>query len=101
MNLRKLLSILGLIREQDIFYIGGSDVLPPPLKGAQEQAALEAERESQTPPEETPSEEELPQEDLWTEEDFWIADDFWPGEDGWNGDDLWKDPDDLFTPNWP
>ena len=42
MNLRKLLSILGLIREQDIFYIGGSDVLPPPLKGVQEQAALEA-----------------------------------------------------------
>ena len=42
MNLRKLLSILGLIREQDIFYIGGSDVLPPPLKGQQEQAALEA-----------------------------------------------------------
>ena len=42
MNLRKLLSILGLIREQDIFYIGGSDILPPPLKGAQEQAALEA-----------------------------------------------------------
>ena len=42
MNLRKLLELLGLIREQDIFYIGGSDVLPPPLKGAQEQAALEA-----------------------------------------------------------
>ena len=42
MNLRKLLCILGLIREQDIFYIGGSDILPPPLKGAQEQAALEA-----------------------------------------------------------
>ena len=42
MNLRKLLTILGLIREQDIFYIGGSDVLPPPLKGTQEQAALEA-----------------------------------------------------------
>ena len=42
MNLRKLLSLLGLIREQDIFYIGGSDTLPPPLKGAQEQAALEA-----------------------------------------------------------
>ena len=66
-----------------------------------EQAALEAEREEQNPPEETPSEEELPQEDLWTEEDFWIADDFWPGEDGWNGDDLWEDQDDLFTPNWP
>ena len=42
MNLRKLLSLLGLTREQDIFYIGGSDMLPPPLKGAQEQAALEA-----------------------------------------------------------
>lgn len=42
MNLRKLLSILGLVREQDIFYIGGSDILPPPLKGQQEQAALEA-----------------------------------------------------------
>ena len=42
MNLRKLLCILGLQREQDIFYIGGSDILPPPLKGAQEQAALEA-----------------------------------------------------------
>ena len=42
MNLRKLLSLLGLSREQDIFYIGGSDILPPPLKGAQEQAALEA-----------------------------------------------------------
>ena len=42
MNLRKLLGILGLIREQDIFYIGGSDILPPPLKGQQEQAALEA-----------------------------------------------------------
>ena len=42
MNLRTLLSILGLTREQDIFYIGGSDILPPPLKGAQEQAALEA-----------------------------------------------------------
>ena len=42
MNLRKLLCILGLIREQDIFYIGGSDILPPPLKGQQEQEALEA-----------------------------------------------------------
>ena len=42
MNLKNLLRILGLMREQDIFYIGGSDILPPPLKGAQEQAALEA-----------------------------------------------------------
>lgn len=36
-----LQKIIG-IREKGIFYIGGSDVLPPPLKGAQEQAALEA-----------------------------------------------------------
>ena len=42
MNLRKLLCILGLQREQDILYIGGSDILPPPLKGQQEQEALEA-----------------------------------------------------------
>ena len=42
MNLRKRLCILGLTREQDIFYSGGSDILPPPLKGQQEQEALEA-----------------------------------------------------------
>ena len=42
MNLRKLLSLLGLTREQNIFYIGGSYILPPPLKGQQEQDALEA-----------------------------------------------------------
>ena len=42
MNLRKLLSLLGLTREQNIFYIGGSDILPPPLQGQQEQDALEA-----------------------------------------------------------
>ncbi len=33
---------LGFIRTEGIFYIGGSDVLPPPLKGAEEQKALEA-----------------------------------------------------------
>ena len=33
---------IGLIsREESVFYIGGSDVLPPPLKGAEEQRALE------------------------------------------------------------
>ena len=32
---------VGLIRgEESIFYIGGSDVLPPPLKGAEEEHAL-------------------------------------------------------------
>ena len=36
------LSWVGLIPKQDIFYIGGSDVLPAPLKGQEEQDALEA-----------------------------------------------------------
>ena len=37
-----LLSLLGLIREKGIFYIGGSDILPAPLKGQEEQDALAA-----------------------------------------------------------
>ncbi len=37
----ELLKKLGLFRDQGIFYIGGSDVLPPPLKGEQEQDALQ------------------------------------------------------------
>ena len=42
MNKVKLvLSWLGLIRTEGIYYIGGSDVLPPPLKGKEEQEALE------------------------------------------------------------
>ncbi len=33
---------IGLLdREEAVYYIGGSDVLPPPLKGAEEQRALE------------------------------------------------------------
>ena len=32
---------IGLISTRQIHYIGGSDVLPPPLKGEQEQKALE------------------------------------------------------------
>ena len=33
---------IGILNgEESIFYIGGSDVLPPPLKGADEQTALE------------------------------------------------------------
>ena len=44
MKLLDILRKLGLIRDREngIFYIGGSDVLPPPLKGAEEQAVLEA-----------------------------------------------------------
>ena len=33
---------IGLIQDQSVFYIGGSDILPAPLKGAEEQGALEA-----------------------------------------------------------
>ena len=39
---RLIEDMVGLLRgEEGIFYIGGSDVLPPPLKGAEEQRALE------------------------------------------------------------
>ncbi len=38
----EILQKLILRREKAIHYIGGSDVLPPPLKGQQEQSALEA-----------------------------------------------------------
>ena len=41
----KLLVFLGkwgLWPEEPVFYIGGSDVLPPPLKGEEEPSALEA-----------------------------------------------------------
>lgn len=40
----KLLAFLvkiGFIPKESVFYIGGSDVLPPPLKGREEQEALE------------------------------------------------------------
>lgn len=33
---------LGLLSKGNVYYIGGSDVLPPPLKGEQESKALEA-----------------------------------------------------------
>lgn len=34
--------LVGLLRQETVYYIGGSDVLPPPLKGGEEQQALEA-----------------------------------------------------------
>ena len=40
--LRVFLEKIGLISQQTVYYIGGADVLPPPLKGAEEQSALEA-----------------------------------------------------------
>ena len=42
MNLWKRLQKLGILKQNGIHYIGGSDVLPPPLKGQEEQDALEA-----------------------------------------------------------
>lgn len=42
MKLLELLRRLGLIKENGIYYIGGSDVLPPPLKGEEERVTLEA-----------------------------------------------------------
>ena len=33
---------MGLLPKQEIYYIGGSDVLPPPLKGQEEETALQA-----------------------------------------------------------
>ena len=42
MMLLEILQKLGILKENSIFYIGGSDILPAPLKGAEEQSALEA-----------------------------------------------------------
>jgi len=42
MKLLEILRNLGLLKENTIHYIGGSDTLPAPLKGAEEQSALEA-----------------------------------------------------------
>ena len=41
-SLRGILELLGLYRENELYYIGGADILPPPLKGAEEQNALAA-----------------------------------------------------------
>ena len=38
----RFLDWIGISRQEEIYYIGGSDVLPPPLKGQQEALALEA-----------------------------------------------------------
>ena len=42
MNIFGLLERIGFGRLEGIFYIGGSDVLPPPLKGREETDALDA-----------------------------------------------------------
>ena len=40
-KLLELLRRIGLLRDNCVYYIGGSDVLPPPLKGEAERQALE------------------------------------------------------------
>ena len=40
--IQDVLQWLGLIPRQNVFYIGGSDILPPPLRGQEEQEVLEA-----------------------------------------------------------
>ena len=42
MMLLKFLEQIGLLAKGEIFYIGGSDILPPPLKGEEEMAARAA-----------------------------------------------------------
>lgn len=42
MNWKKLLQSLGLWKPERILYIGGSDILPSPLKPEEEQQAIEA-----------------------------------------------------------
>ncbi len=42
MKLLVLLEKIGIVRTDGVFYIGGSDVLPPPLKGREELDVLEA-----------------------------------------------------------
>ena len=39
---KNLLQIIGILPRNSVNYIGGSDVLPPPLKGEEELTALEA-----------------------------------------------------------
>jgi RNA polymerase sporulation-specific sigma factor len=41
-KLLEFLVRIGFIHRENIYYIGGSDVLPPPLKGVEEQEALQA-----------------------------------------------------------
>ena len=42
MKLEAILQKLGLLQPGKIMYIGGSDILPPPLSAEEEAAAVEA-----------------------------------------------------------
>ena len=39
-TLLRILARLGLIGRSEVYYIGGSDILPPPLKQTEEQGLL-------------------------------------------------------------
>ena len=41
MRIEGILTKMGVLRPSKIMYIGGSDILPPPLKGAEEQRMLQ------------------------------------------------------------
>lgn len=41
-RLTAFLKRIGFLTAESVYYIGGADVLPPPMKGMEEQAALEA-----------------------------------------------------------
>lgn len=41
-NVMRVMVWLGLLPKQEVYYIGGADILPPPLKGEAEQRTLEA-----------------------------------------------------------
>ena len=42
MNVLVFLKKLGILKQNGIYYIGGNDILPPPLKGAEEQESLDS-----------------------------------------------------------
>ena len=58
-NMWDLLVWIGVVKQSGVFYVGGSDVLPPPLKGRQEQDALDALEDSRPGEYESQYDEEL------------------------------------------
>ena len=40
-KIREILIVLGILPENTVYYIGGSDVLPPPMKAQEEQETLQ------------------------------------------------------------
>ena len=59
MNLKQLLMLLGLVRPEKILYIGGSDVLPPPLSPEEERTLIARLAEGDEQARQTPIERNL------------------------------------------